>query len=245
MSDVPANLVQRYPTPSTSPDGTQRRAYFVPDDLRVFGAWNEALALLTAEDVWDDSAGGMSATDTAALLTAAQLWETCPPVNNGGDGDMTVIIPYTQLSSSAEFIELAALEPYDVLDLLLVLRTDRLSNLDRLSLMFNDDDGTNYRWWVSFVNAAYRYDPYSPVLPLDILAGDLGTVGYFSTFHFQIVRGANWFLHGDFYRREASNNGHIGQIEGMWKSNADITKITIEALYGDFVAGCAVLLRGL
>lgn len=70
MSDVlPSfpSLLGRYATPPNEDVGRVHRCLKIPDDVNILAAVNELLSRLNFPAVWDDSGGGVSAEDTAAL----------------------------------------------------------------------------------------------------------------------------------------------------------------------------------
>lgn len=67
----------RYLTPVSTPTDYVCRRIFIPDDIRILAAIDELIGVATNPDVWEQSTGGITALEAAALVGEVFMWEGC------------------------------------------------------------------------------------------------------------------------------------------------------------------------
>lgn len=143
LTSFSERVLQRYATPDNAPVNTVDRCISVPGDAFFIRALSELISLLGEPEFWDDSEGGLSSEDTAAIWRNAfspMLEDLC---NSGSGGDVENL-PITIWADEMDYslastpsLVVATAQAY-----CMYMRTDTASNSEEISKLFTCSAGT-------------------------------------------------------------------------------------------------------
>lgn len=172
------------------------------------------------------------------------------------DRGLTTLSGWVKLGSTTSAINLTSISSsYRHLLIRIAARTSSGTLRDSLQLRFNDDAGNNYQWLGYRVQHSASVTSNEGNATAQIvftlgLAGSTALAGAYGVFDIYVYNYADSTQHkhvlgsGMLQYGNTTGTAQVGQYSGLWQSNAVITKVTLTANGGDFLAGTWYSLYG-